>query len=94
MKSDRVSATSRELRRMGAKVLERHDGLLIQGATKLKGCEVDGHEDYAIVAALVVAGLLAEGEIKIKNGAAALRTSCSRFISTFQKLGADIKYAV
>jgi len=94
MKSDRISAISRELRRMGARVLERHDGLLIQGTTKLKGCEVDGHEDYAIVAALVVAGLLAEGEIKIKNGDAALRTSCSRFISTFQELGADIRYSV
>lgn len=94
MKSDRVSAISRELRRMGARVLEHHDGLLIQGATKLKGCEVDGHEDYAIIAALVVAGLLAEGETTIKNGAAALRTSCSRFISTFQELGADISYTV
>ncbi len=94
MKSDRVSAISRELRRMGAKVLERHDGLLIQGTTKLKGCEVDGHEDYAIVAALVVAGLLAESEIKIKNGDTALRNSCSRFISTFQGLGADISYTV
>jgi len=94
MKSDRVSAISRELRRMGARILESHDGLLIQGATKFKGCEVDGHDDYAIVAALVVAGLLAEGEIKIKNGDTALRTSCSRFITTFQGLGADIHYAV
>jgi len=94
MKSDRISAMARELRRMGAKVLEHHDGLLIQGPAKLKGCEVDGHEDYAVVTALIVAGLLAEGETKVKNGATALRTSCSRFISTFQGLGADISYAV
>jgi 3-phosphoshikimate 1-carboxyvinyltransferase len=90
MKSDRVSAMARELRRMGARVLEHHDGLLIQGPTKLKGCEVDGHDDYAVVAALIVAGLLAKGETKVKNGAEALKTSCTRFISTFQGLGADI----
>lgn len=94
MKSDRISAISRELRRMGARVLEHHDGLLIQGAAKLKGCEVNGHDDYAVVAALVVAGLLAEGETKIKNGVTALRTSYSRFISTFQGLGADIGHAI
>jgi 3-phosphoshikimate 1-carboxyvinyltransferase len=94
MKSDRISAMARELRRMGAKVLEHPDGLLIQGPTKLRGCEVDGHDDYAVVTALVVAGILAEGETKIKNGAAALRTSYSRFISTFQGLGADISHAV
>ncbi|MBA7630944.1 3-phosphoshikimate 1-carboxyvinyltransferase [subsurface metagenome] len=94
MKSDRISAVARELRRMGAKMLEHHDGLLIQGAAKLKGCEVNGHDDYAVVAALVVAGLLAEGETKIKNGVTALRTSYSRFISTFQGLGADIGHAI
>ncbi|TEU15620.1 MAG: hypothetical protein E3I12_00050 [Hadesarchaea archaeon] len=94
MKSDRISAVARELRRMGAKMLEHHDGLLIQGVAKLKGCEVNGHDDYAVVAALVVAGLLAEGETKIKNGVTALRTSYSRFISTFQGLGADIGHAI
>lgn len=94
MKSDRISAVARELRRMGARVLEHHDGLLIQGPAKLKGCEVGGHDDYAVVAALVVAGLLAEGETTIKNGVTALRTSCSRFISTFQGLGADIGHMI
>jgi len=94
MKSDRISSVTRELRRMGAGVLEHHDGLLIQGAARLKGCEVDGHDDYAVVAALVVAGLLAEGETTIKNGVTALRTSYSRLISTFQGLGADIGHVI
>jgi 3-phosphoshikimate 1-carboxyvinyltransferase len=94
MKSDRISAMARELRRMKAKVLERRDGLLIKGPARLKGGEVDGHNDYAIVAALAVAGLIAEGETKIKNRAEALQTSYPRFISTFQELGADVRYAM
>lgn len=93
MKSDRISAMARELRRMHAKVAERRDGLLIEGPAKLKGCEVDGHDDYAVVSALVVAGLVAEGETKVRNRAEALQTSCSRFVSSFQELGAGVRYA-
>jgi 3-phosphoshikimate 1-carboxyvinyltransferase len=93
MKSDRISAVARELRRMHARVLEQADGLVIQGPAELKGCEVDGHDDYAVVSALAVAGLLAEGKTVIKNGADALGTSCSRFVSTFQSIGAEMGYS-
>jgi 3-phosphoshikimate 1-carboxyvinyltransferase len=90
MKSDRISAIANELRRMKAKLLERNDGLLIRGPTKLKGCEVDGHGDYAITSALVVAALSAENNTTIKNGFDSLGYNFSRFISTFQNLGAEI----
>ncbi len=93
MKSDRISAIAQELRRMQARVLEQNDGLIVQGAAKLRGCEVDGHDDYAVVSALAVAGLVAEGKTVIKNGADALGTSYSRFVSTFQSLGADVSYS-
>ncbi len=93
MKSDRISTIAQELRRMQARVLEQSDGLVIQGPAKLKGCEVDGHGDYAVASALAVAGLFAEGKTVIKNGAEALGTSFSRFISTFQSLGAEMSYS-
>ncbi len=92
MKSDRISAIAQELRRMRAKVLERGDGLVVQGPAEFKGCEVDSHDDYAVTSALAVAGLLAEGKTVIKKGAEALGTSYSRFVSTFQSLGADVRY--
>jgi len=92
MKSDRISAIANELRRMRAKLLEKNDGLLIYGPTKLKGCEVDGHEDYAITTALIVAALSAEGKTTIKNGFESLGVNFSRFISTFQGLGAEISH--
>jgi 3-phosphoshikimate 1-carboxyvinyltransferase len=94
MKSDRISAMASELRRMGAKVIEHRDGLSVIGPTGFKGVEVDGHDDHAVVAALAVAGLLAGGEVRIKNRAEALQTSYSRFVSAFQELGADLSYAV
>jgi 3-phosphoshikimate 1-carboxyvinyltransferase len=93
MKSDRIAAIANELRRMRARVLERNDGLLIQGPTALRGCEVDGHSDYAITAALVVAALVSTGATTIKNGVESLLSAYSRFMSTFQALGADIRYS-
>ncbi|MFH1821881.1 MAG: hypothetical protein ABH852_05540 [Methanobacteriota archaeon] len=92
MKSDRISAITNELRRMRGRLLERSDGLLIQGPVKLKGREVDGHNDYAITAALAVAGLIADDKTTIKNAADSLSSTYSRFISTFQTLGAEISY--
>ena len=94
MKSDRISAMAHELRHMRAKVVERRDGLLITGPTEFKGGEVNGHDDHAVVASLVVAGLLAGGAVRIKNRAEALQTSYSRFVSVFQVLGADIGYTI
>jgi 3-phosphoshikimate 1-carboxyvinyltransferase len=90
MKSDRISAMVHELKRMGARVTERRDGLLIEGPSELVGDKLDGHNDYAVVAALVVAGLIARDKTIVTNRAEALRTSYSRFVSTFRDLGADI----
>ncbi len=89
MKSDRISAIAHALRKMGVKLSERRDGLVVEGQAKLKGCEVDGCNDYAVVAALITAGMLADGKTTVRNKAEALQTSYSRFISTFQELGAN-----
>jgi 3-phosphoshikimate 1-carboxyvinyltransferase len=94
MKSDRISAMARELKKMGARVVERSDGLVIEGPNELKGTKLDGHDDYAVVAALASACLLADGKSRIANRAEALQTSYSRFVSTFQELGAEINYVL
>jgi 3-phosphoshikimate 1-carboxyvinyltransferase len=92
MKSDRISAMARELRGMGAKVLEQSGGLVIQGPTRFRGGEVDGHGDYAVTASLVVAALCARERVVIKNGPEALKTSYPRFITRFREIGAEIGY--
>ncbi|MCB4791404.1 MAG: 3-phosphoshikimate 1-carboxyvinyltransferase [Elusimicrobia bacterium] len=65
--SDRLKAVAAELNKMGAAIEETKDGLIITGPVKLKGCEVDSHDDHRIAMMLAVAGLLAEGETTIKN---------------------------
>lgn len=92
MKSDRISAMAEGLERMGAKIEEKKDGLVIDGPAELEGAKVNGYEDDAVVAALGVAGLLAEGETIVKNRAETLRETYPRFVSTFQNLGAEMSY--
>lgn len=65
--SDRIAAVATNLRRMGAEVDERPDGLRIPGRQKLHGAELDSFGDHRIAMAFAVAALRAEGETCILN---------------------------
>jgi len=65
--SDRISAISDNLLRMGARVRELKDGLVITGPTPLRGAEIDSHGDHRIAMAFSIAALIAEGETVIKD---------------------------
>ena len=55
--SDRIASVATELRKMGAQVEERPDGMLIHGPTRLHGAVVECHRDHRLAMALAVAGL-------------------------------------
>jgi 3-phosphoshikimate 1-carboxyvinyltransferase len=65
--SDRIAALAENLRRMGATVEERKDGLKVAGrsAGKLHGAEIVPHGDHRIAMAFAVAALGAEGPTTI-----------------------------
>jgi 3-phosphoshikimate 1-carboxyvinyltransferase len=67
--SDRIAALAENLRRMGATVEERPDGLKVAGrsAGKLHGAEIEPRGDHRIAMAFAVAGLAAEGETVIRD---------------------------
>jgi 3-phosphoshikimate 1-carboxyvinyltransferase len=67
--SDRIAALAENLKRMGAKVEERSDGLRVEGraAGKLHGAEIDPRGDHRIAMAFAVAALAASGETRILN---------------------------
>ena len=67
--SDRIAALAENLRRMGAQVEERPDGLKVAGrsAGKLHGAEIDPHGDHRIAMAFAVAALAVEGESVIHD---------------------------
>ncbi len=65
--SDRIGATVRNLRAMGAEVEEFKDGLRVAGPARLHGAEIDPRGDHRIAMAFSVAGLIARGETEIKD---------------------------
>jgi 3-phosphoshikimate 1-carboxyvinyltransferase len=86
--SDRIAALAENLKRLGAKVEERPDGLKVQGraAGKLRGAEIEPHGDHRIAMAFAVAGLAAEGETIIRDAECA-GVSYPTFFAELKRLG-------
>jgi 3-phosphoshikimate 1-carboxyvinyltransferase len=83
--SDRISAVATNLRKMGAEVEERPDGLRIPGRQRLQGAEIDSFGDHRIAMAFAVAALRAEGETVIQ-GADAVGVSYPSFFRDLQSI--------
>lgn len=65
--SDRIMTTVRELSRLGAKIEELPDGMVIHGGSSLLGTKVKSHSDHRLAMSLAVAGLVAKGETIIHS---------------------------
>ncbi len=66
--SDRITATVRELKKIGADIEETPDGFIINGKKSLKGdTEIETYHDHRLAMSLYVAGLICEKPIKINE---------------------------
>jgi len=83
--SDRIKTISTELKKMGAKIEEKEDGMVIHGPTKLKGAKVQSYGDHRVAMSLAVAGLIAEGETVIED-TDCIETSFPGFEGQLKKL--------
>ncbi len=81
--TDRIRAVSENLRRMGAEVEEKEDGMIVHGPQSLKGAVIDSFGDHRIAMAFAVAGLAASGVTVIRD-AGCVEISFPGF---FEKLG-------
>jgi len=86
--TDRLAVMACELRKMGARVEELPDGLVLKGS-RLRGAELDGHGDHRVVMALAVAGLAAEGTTTV-NTAEAAAITLPTFAALMQSAGARL----
>jgi 3-phosphoshikimate 1-carboxyvinyltransferase len=87
--TDRIAAVAAELRALGASIEERDDGFIVYGPTRLRGALVHCHGDHRLAMALVVAGLIAEGETVIE-GAEVFADSFPSFVGLMEGLGAEL----
>ena len=69
--SDRIAATVEGLRRMGASVEERTDGMVVNGGATLEGADVLGHGDHRIAMTMGIAGAIAAGRTSVAGAEAA-----------------------
>lgn len=83
--SDRLAATAKNLRAMGAEVEEFEDGLSVSGPTRLRGALIDSHGDHRIAMAFAVAALIADGETEI-SGAECVAISFPEFFDLLQSV--------
>jgi 3-phosphoshikimate 1-carboxyvinyltransferase len=86
---DRISAITTELSKMGARIEELSDGLVIH-QSDLKGCEVHGYHDHRMVMALSVAGLMAGGDT-IVDTAESIHITYPGFVEDMKAVGANME---
>jgi 3-phosphoshikimate 1-carboxyvinyltransferase len=83
--SDRIRAVATELVKLGARVTETPDGLEIEGGARLRGARVQSGGDHRMAMALVVAGLVADGETVVED-TECIGTSFPGFLETINTL--------
>ncbi len=65
--SNRLAAIEEGLSSMGADIVARDDGWIINGPRRLEGARVQSLGDHRVAMALAVAGLLADGSTEIED---------------------------
>lgn len=83
--SDRIALVVKNLRAMGAEVVEHEDGMDIPGGQRLHGGVIDSGLDHRITMAFAIAALRAEGETAIR-GAEAAAVSFPEFFTWLDEL--------
>ena len=89
---DRIAAVCRELSKMGARVIEKEDGLIIDqdGTWKLHAAQIDGYYDHRMVLSFAIAGMQVEGETLISDAYMAEK-SFENFIPDMRNIGANFE---
>jgi 3-phosphoshikimate 1-carboxyvinyltransferase len=90
--SDRIFSIARELKKMGVKVEESDDKLIIYHSENLKGIEINHESDHRIAMAIIVAALYADTPSKIDN-VEIIKDSYPNFFNDLIKIGANISLA-
>lgn len=88
---DRITCMKNELEKLGAKIEELPDGMIIYGVNSLHGGIVDSCNDHRVAMAIAMASLKCDGEIKILN-ASCVSKSFPHFWKVFESLGGVLEY--
>ncbi len=83
--SDRLAAMTQGLSRLGVRVEEASDGLIVHGGAGIGGGEVETYRDHRIAMAFAVAGLVARDPVRVRD-AEIMAVSDPSFLVTLRRL--------
>ncbi|MFO7975697.1 MAG: 3-phosphoshikimate 1-carboxyvinyltransferase, partial [Candidatus Hydrogenedentota bacterium] len=89
--TDRIAVMCRELTKLGGRVEELADGLVVHQST-LHGGNVEGHGDHRVVMALAVGATQIDGPVRIR-GYEAADITYPRFVEDLTRLGGGARIA-
>jgi 3-phosphoshikimate 1-carboxyvinyltransferase len=88
--TDRLKLIKEELQKMGARIMEKEDGLVIEGKKELTAAKVGSHGDHRLAMALCIAALAARGETVIES-VECVQISYPSFFEDMFDVGVDIE---
>ncbi len=83
--SDRIAVMTEELTKLGVKIEEKRDGMIINGVKDFNGASCDSHGDHRVAMALTIAGLKASEESVIENSEC-IDTSFPGFVELLERV--------
>ena len=86
--TDRIAIISREMKKIGIKVEEREDGLVLFPSNNLKGAELNSENDHRLFMAFCIAGMYV-GNCFVSD-LESVKVSYPKFIEDMRSIGAKI----
>jgi 3-phosphoshikimate 1-carboxyvinyltransferase len=87
--TDRIAIVSRELVKLGIKIQEKEDGLILEATENLKAAELNSENDHRLFMAFCIAGMYV-GDCTVSDPES-VNVSYPNFIKEMNNLGARIK---
>ena len=87
--TDRIAIIAREMIKLGIKIQENDDGLILESTGKLKGAELNSENDHRLFMAFCIAGMYI-GDCTVSDPES-VKVSYPNFIEEMNNIGARIK---
>ena len=87
--TDRIAIIARELVKIGIKIQEKEDGLILESSEKITGVELNSEEDHRLFMAFCIAGMYV-GDCTVTDPES-VKVSYPNFINEMNRLGAKIQ---
>ncbi len=87
--TDRIAIISRELVKLGIKVQENEDGLILESSDNLSGAELNSENDHRLFMAFCIAGMFV-GDCTVTDPES-VKVSYPNFVEEMNRLGAKIQ---